>query len=372
MPVTIYADTLIFINTFVTYFLLLGTDLLLHFQIHRLRILAASLLGGVYSLILLADLPVPLCILLRIGVCILIRWIADGFSALRRFIKGLCVFLLVNFVFAGLMLAVSLLLRPSGFLCSFGAVYFDVSIPFILALTLAAYGLIRLVLLLCAGHPSDSHYGTIALRTPCGTAQGKGIFDTGNHLCDSFTGKPVILVSGIFADPLVPPGVREFLHGKTLAECSIEPQWQNRLRLFPYSTVGGSGLLPAFRCDSVTLTHLKKTHTYTRLYIAVSENTFGAGEYDALFPCPLYEEMMEGESEHEIQNSGHPTPVSTSASAAHGALRTLHQRLADTAAAAKEKRGGRHSRPSVRRRQKRTGGSDRAQSAAGRLHREEI
>lgn len=350
MPVTIYADTLIFINTFVTYFLLLGTDSLLHFQIRRLRILAASLLGGVYSLILLADLPVPLCLLLRIGVCILLRLIADGFSCMRKFVKGLCVFLLVNFVFAGLMLAVSLLIRPSGFLCSFGAVYFDVSIPFILALTLASYGLIRLVLLICAGHPSDTHYGNVTIQTPCGTIQGKGIFDTGNHLCDSFTGKPVILVSSGFSAPLVPPGVRDFLRGKALSECSIEPQWQNRLRLFPYSSVGGNGLLPAFRCDSVTLTHLKKERTYTRLYIAVCENVLGAGEYDALFPCALYEEMMEGESEHELQNIRHPAAACASAASVHGALRALHQRLADTAAAAEEKRRSRHPRASVRRR----------------------
>lgn len=349
MAVTIYADTLIFINTFVTYFLLLATEYLLHTQIHRLRLLAASVIGGVYSLILLANLPVWVCGLLRIVVCCVLLVIANGVQSVRRFLKSVCVFLPVNFVFAGLMLAVSLLIRPAGFLCSFGAVYFDVSIPFILVLTLLAYGIIRLALLLSAAHNSNTHYGNFTVSTDCGTLQGKGIFDTGNHLSDTFTGKPVILVSGNFADALVPQGVREFLHGKALSECSIEPTWQNRLRLFPYQTVGGNGLLPAFRCDSVTLTHLKTTRTYTRLYIAVGTGTFGAGEYDALFPCALYEEMSEGEGKHDFHNSGHSANASAPEAAPHRPKHSLHQRVADLAAAAQEKRGSGNSRSVMRR-----------------------
>lgn len=349
MPVTIYADTLIFINVFVTYFLLLTTEALMHTQIRRLRLLVASLVGGIYALVLLIHLPVWVAAMLRIVICCVLLLIANKFVSLRRFLKSVCIFLSVNFVFAGLMLAVSLLIRPAGFLCSFGTVYFDVDIPFILVLTLLAYGIIRLALLLSTSHNSDTHFGSFTIHTPCGIREGKGIFDTGNHLCDNFTGKPVILVGEGFADTLVPDGVREFLHGKALSECTIDAAWQNKLRLFPYQTVGGSGLLPAFRCDSVTLTHMKTTRTYARLYVAVSNGALGAGEYDALFPCALFEEMSEGEENHDFHNSGHPSTASQTEAAILRPMRALHQRVANFAAASKEKRGSGNPRTTVRR-----------------------
>ena len=174
--VTVYADTLVFINLFVTYFLLLASQMLCRRELHRLRLLAASALGGAYALTILLPLPTAAAVLLRAAVCALLRLIADGFGSWRRFLKGTLVFLAVNCVFAGLMLLLQLL-RPQRLLYTAGVVYFDVSVPFILLATLLAFGILRLCLCLASGRHSRVPHGVVRIRMGDRQADCVGILD---------------------------------------------------------------------------------------------------------------------------------------------------------------------------------------------------
>ena len=293
MNVTIYADTLVFLNTFVTYFLLMSTQFLCRRPTRRLRVLLSSLLGGAYALTLLAEpMPPVLSFAIRVLVCIALRLAADGFCSVRVFLKGIFVFLLLNGLYAGMMLLCRMFAPQMLF--SGGVVYLDVSIPFLLLSTLGVYLCIRLSARLMRARPSRTHVGTVRICVGSLSVTGSGVFDTGNHLSDGFTGKPVLIVRLSFVQPLLPPSVTEFLSGKDLSSCDVPAEWRSRLRLFPYSSVGADGLLPAFRCDRAVISHPSGSCTKEKLYVAISPRALYNGETDALFPAALYDEITEG------------------------------------------------------------------------------
>ena len=354
---TIYADTLVFLNTFVNYFLLMSTQLLCRRSIRRLRLLIASLVGGLYALTLLLDpMPPLLSYALKLVLCITLRLISDGISTLRVFIKGVVVFLMVSSLFAGMMLLCRMFIPQ--ILFSGGIVYLDVNIPFLLTATVLIYLCIRLCVYLFAAAPSGTHVGSISICVDNRSVDGKAVFDTGNHLTDGFTGKPVLIVRLPFVLPILPMGVAEYLSGKQLAECDIPDSWRSRLRLFPYSTVGSDGLLPAFRCDSAMIRHLKKTCVKEKVYVAVSPRQLYQGDADALIPVALYDEIMEGEENYDIQNTRLARFLS-SAAAPIRVFGALHKRSANTPAPI-EKTGGRSGvSSSCRRRRSGTRDADR-------------
>ena len=348
MNVTIYADTLVFLNTFVTYFLLMSTQFICRRPARRLRVLASSLLGGFYALTLLLEpLPALLSFAVRAGVCIVLRLAADGFGGIRVFAKGVLVFLLLNALYAGMMLLCRMFVPQMLF--AGGVVYLDVSIPFLLLSTLAIYACIRLLSHMFDARPSRTHVGTVTIHVGENSVTGSGVFDTGNHLTDSFTGKPVLIVRLSFIRPLVPEGVEEFLSGKDLTACDVPSAWRGKLRLFPYSSVGSDGLLPAFRCDRAVVTHPAGSCCKERLYVAVSPRPLYHGETDALFPAVLYDEITEGGKKHDLQASRH-SPLDRAPSSKIRRFGALHQRPADTPAAARKTGGSRGAGTAERRR----------------------
>ncbi len=358
MTVTIYADTLVFLNTFVTYFLLMSAQFVCRRPPRRLRVLAASLLGGSYALtILLEPIPPALSFALRCVVCIALRLVADGFGSMRIFLKGVLIFLLLNGVYAGAMLLCQMFIPQ--LLFSSGVLYLDISIPFLLLSTFIVYLCIRLAAYLFLKSPSRAHIGSVTIYVADDSVTGSGVFDTGNQLTDGFTGKPVLIVRPSLVRPILPQGVADFLDGKELSSCDIPDAWRGKLRLFPYSSVGAQGLLPAFRCDRAVVTHLTDSCIKEKLYIAVSPRPLYHGETDALFPAALYDEITEGEPKHDLQNSRHSilAPASSIKVRFVGALR---QRAADAAASAEKAGGSRRAGTAVRRRRNGARSIDRA------------
>ncbi len=106
------------------------------------------------------------------------------------------------------------------------------------------------------------------------------LFDSGNGLRDPVSGAKVLVaspraLSGILGENV---SLFESLGAVQLQELSMQiPELSGRLRLLPFSAVGGKGLLPVFRPD-----HLFIEGQERRDYlIAISPQTRGDG-FDAI------------------------------------------------------------------------------------------
>ena len=85
----VYVDILIVVNMIVDYFLLLCAKRFLKRKITTLRVVLASLEGGIFSLyIFLPQSAVIIEFLVRMSTCFVMSLTAFGFNNLKEFIKN--------------------------------------------------------------------------------------------------------------------------------------------------------------------------------------------------------------------------------------------------------------------------------------------
>jgi stage II sporulation protein GA (sporulation sigma-E factor processing peptidase) len=240
-PNVIYIDTLVIINLYVNFFLIKACGVFSHRRISTPRCILGAAAGGVSSLvILLPPMPALPSIAMKLFIGGTLVLIAFGAG---KFIRNALIFLVINVVFAGLMLVLSLFASPLGMVYNNGVVYFDISFLALVFSTTAAYFLIRAL-----RYFMDVKFNTDKLYAVSFSYMGKSrelsaFADSGNTLTDFFTGKPVIICDKSACDGIFPE--LECLTG----DYDVIPG----LRFLPYSTVGGSGLLPVFKPESVRI-----------------------------------------------------------------------------------------------------------------------
>jgi stage II sporulation protein GA (sporulation sigma-E factor processing peptidase) len=185
----------------------------------------------------------------------------------KRFIADWAVFFVVSFLFAGVMLAIWMFLRPAGMLYSNGIVYFDIS-PFTLLISMAAAYLLtgffwRFVR---EGRITAERY-RMRLRRGELSVTIDAFVDSGNRLYEPFDNSPVIVCALDALRPLL--GQEEYTalgrgdYEKT-SELGI------KLRFVPYKVIRGAGILPSFRVDEITLENAGGRFAVEDAYIAVS------------------------------------------------------------------------------------------------------
>lgn len=257
----IYLDRLFAVNALIDYLLCLLTGRICGLVLKRPRYLGAALLGAAYAvaavlprLALLASGPGKL-------VCASLM-AALAFGGEAKPLRCGAVFLGVSAAFGGAVWALSLAgSRPSLDLrvlaLSFALCYGGATLLFRGQAQLPS--LPRAELRLCL-EGKESRF--MALR------------DTGNRLCDPYSGAPVLLASPHALAPLF-PGADLTRDALTLLR---EPSLAGRFRLISYSSVGGDGLLPVFRPD---LVEADGTALRDQL-VAVSPAACGEG-FEAIF-----------------------------------------------------------------------------------------
>ncbi|MDI9413040.1 MAG: sigma-E processing peptidase SpoIIGA [Bacillota bacterium] len=147
----------------------------------------------------------------------------------------------------------------------------------------------------------------------------KSLIDTGNSLKDPLNQKPVIIVEQQAVSKFLPPLLNETISSlEENALCTIEDlasldEWQKRIRLIPYNSIGKkNGMLIGFRPDAVLIENqiLKRNLHPT---IAIHPHPLDPnGEYEALVPAYLIDTSYE--STNFRAKEGGKTHVSTSSS----------------------------------------------------------
>ncbi|MBE6889659.1 MAG: hypothetical protein E7485_06560 [Ruminococcaceae bacterium] len=242
---TIYVDVLLAVNLYINYFLIRGAAVLMRREISSRRCLIAAGAGAVLALvILLPELPFWLSAIIKAASAAVIVLIAFGKSKLPQLIINLLCFLVISFVYAGLMLALWLFFAPFGMYYRNGTAYFDIPLTAVALFTAAGYVIVRFL-----RYISDRRsIGAITFEVKIIAAQEvvlKGIADTGNALCDPFSGKAVIICEADKIAAIVPDGIKHYLNGST--------ENIDGIRLVPCRTISGETLLPVFFAQGITI-----------------------------------------------------------------------------------------------------------------------
>ncbi len=285
----VYVDKLLAVNVLLGVILLLSASRLCGIHIKRGGLFLGAALSSLSSLLIfLPTMPIILSVLIKTVSVALIVYCSFFPKSLKSFFKAFGAFFAVNFVFAGIVLAIQFLLSPDGIMYINGAVYFDISALMLVCLFGLCYGALSLGEYLISKRAKPSDKLTLEISFRGKTVLTEALFDSGSTLKESFSGRPVIAAELVSIAGLLEPQELPFFKDGYLKGEAPE-SIRTRVRLIPYRVVGSDGLMPAFKADQVKC--IRGTHeTVSKdIYIGVVTVEFSAGEYRAIASAALME-----------------------------------------------------------------------------------
>ncbi len=278
----IYIDVLFLINLFVNYFLLLSVKLITKSNARRFRILIGALTGAIYSCLMFYPvLQIIYSAIFKILFSFLTVLIAFGYKSLRSFGFKAVMFFTFTLLFGGIMLLIDIIFAPNGLIYNNGVVYIDIS-PVSLVLSCAiCYLVFWLCLRIFSSVPtSKPHRITVSLFDK--SVSFYALADSGNLLKDTLTLSSVIIADYSKISTIIPESCTQvFKYGSIQ---NIPDEISGRFALIPFNSIGGSGLIPAFRPDSILINGKKCDK---KAVIAVEPNKFKTEDYSAIISPEL-------------------------------------------------------------------------------------
>ena len=220
---------------------------------------------------------------------------AFNFNSIKQFVRAYASFFLTNFMFAGLMLAVWITFKPNGMIYQNGAVYFDINAVYLIIGAVICYIASLLISHFIKRRAPDSHILNLKINNEEESIYIKALLDTGNTLKEPFSSFPVIVCEYQAVKKIVPDCIKNFIN-KPIQSDFIPI---DNIRFVSFKSVGGSGLLPAFKPESVEFKIKNKDFDISDVYLAVYNKSLSNGEYNALMGSMLLEQSSKGENNHK-------------------------------------------------------------------------
>ena len=281
---TIYIDVLIVLNIYVNYFLLLAVSKLTHTKLYIGRCTFASVIGSFFSLIILIpSISVIFSIILKLIAASIIVLLAFGARDFKRYFRMLLYFYAVNFIFAGVMLAVWLTFKPSFMRFNNTYFYFDFSLFSLIVSTVIAYIAVSLIRYFLDRKSMGNKKYSVIFSVNKQTVSAEAIADTGNTLTDIFTGKPVVICNLEFIP--ISEEYKELLIDNDMDRIQkymIESTELKGVRLIPFSTLNSSGTIAVFNPDKIIIKE-NETGEVKEVNALVGIGTQSIGTYKSIF-----------------------------------------------------------------------------------------
>lgn len=261
---TVYVDVLFFINLFEDFLLILCTKRALRLNVRYRRMILGSAVGAVLSLsALLPTIPFPLNLLYKLAVCALTALAAFGFRSRGYYLRSFGTLGLVTFLFGGAMSGIYLAFKPSGMAILNDNVYFDISPALLIILTVIIYFILWIYRKLFANSSPSGQLHEVIILSKNNNFTVLCKEDSGLNVKEPFSGASVIIVERSAAD--------------------VEPPSEG-IRVIPFDSLGGSGIIYGFRADEVKIDGRKSDE---EVYIGLCENVL-KGEAKGLVPSNLF------------------------------------------------------------------------------------
>lgn len=239
----IYADVLLAVNWWVDFLLLTLLRRLTGARARGWRLALGAFCGGLTAFVLLLPpLPVWLSLLCKAAGAVLMVLIAFPPESGRCFLRRILWLFALSAGLAGLCEGLYYFFAPPGIYVSNGVVYYRISPLLLVGLTVLCYGILCLISRRMRRAAPQRHRYTVSVSNRGRTVTLPCLYDSGNHLVEPFSGAPIIVMEKNAVSSILPDGLDE-------AHLPAAPGW----RMIPFSSLGGQGLLPAFRPERVTV-----------------------------------------------------------------------------------------------------------------------
>jgi len=281
---TVYLDLLFCLNGYLDMIVLLGCGICLGYRAKKIRLISASIFGGVCACVCYLWGSRFSWIIAITGGIVMVA-ICYGFRSVQSAILLIAAEFLASFALGGIL---SLSARFFGVHSEIRAGVFYAEIPICVTVftSAAIYYIARKVLNLTGRKKGDALMSKVLLRNGEKTVKLIAFTDTGNTLTDPLSGEPVMIVDFAVAKKLfsgdIARTLRVFGVKNPVATFSklCELEGSSVFRLIPFNTVGETcSLLLAFRCEFVECDGVEKKNVLIAISSTVLSST---GKFSAL------------------------------------------------------------------------------------------
>lgn len=276
--VTVYADVLITVNTFVNFFILHLCAWINRQKCKGVRLVLGALSGGICALsIFLPTDSIIIDLLIKIITASIMVIVSFGFGKIKIFLRNVTILFLTTYLFAGITFGVWFVFRPQNIIINNSVVYFDISVTFLVVITAISYFLITVISSLLKKEAITAKRCRVKLYLHKKHIELDAIFDTGNSLHDPFGNSEIVTV-----------GENKLLE---LCKSNLESEYlSDRYRLLPCRTVSGDTLLEGIRCDSLEIKFDDKTYVSKNPIAVISKTEFN-DDFDAVLNSEILSKL---------------------------------------------------------------------------------
>lgn len=295
---TIYIDIVFFENLIMNSIILIATGIILKQKLNWIRILLASSLGAIYSILsYISELKIYSNLILKIILSILIIYIAYNPQTIKKLWKSILIFYLTSFVFGGAAFAFIYIVKPQEILMKNGL--FLVTYPLktvILAAVIAFILLLAAFTIVKNKISKKDMFCDVEVELNAKTVETKAMIDTGNLLKEPITNTPVIVMEHTLLYECIPREILDNLEnilggdfGKIPEE--IKKEYISRLKLIPFSSLGKqNGMLVGIKADALRIMEEEQEYKKGNVIIGIyNKSLTKRGEYRALIGLELLE-----------------------------------------------------------------------------------
>lgn len=293
---TIYIDVVLIENLIMNYIILFTTGLILKLKIQSIRILIASLLGAIYSIIAYTGvLKIYSSFLLKIVLSVLIVYIAFNPQNVRKMWKDLLIFYLTSFAFGGAAFALIYIVKPQDIIMKNGLFLGTYPLKTVILGAVIAFAVIIAAFSIVKSRISKKDmFCEIETKINNKIVRTRAMIDTGNMLKEPITNTPVVVVEHTLLYECIPKEILNNLENiiggdfKKVPE-QIKEKYISKLKLIPFSSLGKqNGMLLGIKPEYIKIIKEEEEEIKKNVIIGIyNKSLTKKGEYRALMGIEL-------------------------------------------------------------------------------------
>ncbi len=288
---TIYIDVVLIENLLMNYIILFATGVILKVNIKHMRLILASLIGAIYTIIAyMSAFKIYSNIGLKFVLSVIMIYIAFNPKSVKKLFKFTLIFYLTSFVFGGAAFALIYIVKPQDILRNNGLILNSDSLKVIFISAIIAFVIIIIGFKVVKNKISAKDmYCHINIKLNHKEIETKAMIDTGNFLKEPITNTPVIVVEHTLLYDCIPKEILNHLEnilGGDFSEIpkNIKEEYMPKLKVIPFSSLGKqNGMLLGIKAEKVVIKTEEENKTKENVIIGIyNKSLTKRGEYRAL------------------------------------------------------------------------------------------
>ena len=293
---TIYIDVVLIENLFMNYIILFATGIILKIKMKQIRLLLASFLGAIYTIIAyISNLKIYSNFFLKFILSLVIIYIAFNPKNVKKLCKFTLIFYLTSFVFGGAAFAFIYIVKPQEIFQNNILTLNSSSLKVIIISACIAFVICVIGFKIVKNKISAKDmYCTIQIKLNHKIIETKAMMDTGNFLKEPITNTPVIVVEHTLLYDCMPKEILNHLENILGGDFSqipknIKEEYMPRLKVIPFSSLGKqNGMLLGIKAEEVVIKNEEGDETKENMIIGIyNKSLTKRGEYRALLGIEL-------------------------------------------------------------------------------------